>query len=78
MVKLSIGTLLIAGLAIFLGSGPLPPGHFGDVIRHNRERGIDATPLFYSEVENMADLEDALARSRAAASAPARAIRSEE
>ncbi len=61
LAKLLAGVILIAGLAYVLGSGVTPPGMLGDVIRHNREFQIDATPLFYSEVENMQELERGVA-----------------
>ena len=57
LAKLLAGVLVIAGLAVLLGSGATPPGVLGEVIRHNRANQIDATPLFYTEVENMQDLE---------------------
>jgi anti-sigma factor RsiW len=57
-----IGRLIlgIVGLALFAGifaSGWTPPGMAGRVLRHNQQHQIDASPLFYSEVEHMADLE---------------------
>ncbi len=50
----------LTGLTLFAGffvSGYTPPGVFGEVLRHNRENNIDASPLLYSEVEHMARLE---------------------
>ncbi|MBC8278081.1 MAG: hypothetical protein H8E46_07610 [FCB group bacterium] len=53
-----IGKLLI-GLAImslvfgFLGFGRLP----GSVLNRNLNAGIDASPLFYTEVENFWEIE---------------------
>jgi len=41
----------------FLMTGYTPPGIAGEVLGHNRRLDIDASPLFYSEVEHMADLE---------------------
>ncbi len=72
------GLALMLGLALVLGSGVTPPGVLGEGIRHNRERGIDATPLFYSEVENMPDLEDALASKYAASLESAGTTRSKD
>ena len=62
--KLSLG---IAGLfvaVLFFSSGFTPPGPAGAVLRHNQSEDIDASPLFYSEVENMADLEAGVAALR--------------
>ncbi len=50
--------LLLLGLAVaFFSSGWFPPGVCGAVLRHNAAENIDASPLFYSEVENMSELE---------------------
>jgi hypothetical protein len=48
--------ILVAVFALIAFGRP-PRGPWGAVIRHNIEAGIDATPLFYTEVENMQDLE---------------------
>ena len=48
------GALLLAGAAAVLMQGHTPPGPAGDVCRNNLQRGIDATPLFYTEVESLA------------------------
>jgi hypothetical protein len=42
----------------------LAPGILGEVLRHNQAHSIDASPLFYSEVENMAELEKDVLRMR--------------
>lgn len=55
-LKLFAGACLILLLAAVFGSGYTPPGVFGEVIRHNRQADIDASPFFYGDVENMADL----------------------
>ena len=55
-----VGTVILAGTAVFFMSGITPPGMAGEVLRHNQENDIDASPLFYSEVENMNELEQAL------------------
>ena len=50
----------LSGLVLFFAffaSGITPPGVAGEVLRHNQVNKIDASPLFYSEVENMRDLE---------------------
>lgn len=56
-LKFFAGLLSLAAVIGFLGSGISPPGALGEVLRHNQRYDIDATPLFYSEVENMAELE---------------------
>jgi len=59
-VRFIIGLALLALAVVFFSSGYSPPGAFGEVLRHNQELSIDASPLFYSEVENMAELEKGL------------------
>ncbi|MFH2055115.1 MAG: hypothetical protein ABIJ61_04085 [bacterium] len=54
----------LALMVIFFSSGIAPPGVCGEVLRHNQSCDIDASPLFYSEVENMSELEAGLAALR--------------
>ena len=63
--KLAIGLLILAGFAFLLGSGAAPPGRIGDVIRNSHAHQIDATALFYSDLDNMQELERDLAERRA-------------
>ena len=49
--KLIAGTLLLTVCVLLLMQGHAPPGAAGDVIRNNLRNGIDATPLFYTELE---------------------------
>ena len=58
--KFVLGLALLALTIAFFSSGYSPPGSFGEVLRHNQANSIDASPLFYSEVENMAELERGL------------------
>ena len=45
------GLAFLGALAFFLAQGYTPPGPMGEVLRHNQRFGIDANPLFYTEVE---------------------------
>ena len=63
-VKFIVGLALLALAIIFFSSGYSPPGVLGEVLRHNQACSIDASPLFYSEVENMIDLEKGVAELR--------------
>jgi hypothetical protein len=56
--------LILAGMVIFFSSGVTPPGISGEVLRHNQKHDIDASPLFYSEVENMSEYERGVAEMR--------------
>ncbi|MBU1320666.1 MAG: hypothetical protein KKG33_02970 [candidate division Zixibacteria bacterium] len=56
--KFAIGLCMLLLMVTLFASGYTLPGVFGEVVRHNQATDIDASPLFYSEVENMSDLED--------------------
>jgi len=43
---------LLVCFAFLLSQGFAPSGAIGDVIRHNIKNEIDATPMFYTEVED--------------------------
>ncbi len=51
--KFITGALLLAGAVLALMQGYTPPGPAGEVFRNNLRRRIDATPLFYTEVESL-------------------------
>ena len=62
--------LAVAVLALFIGlvaSGLTPPGVFGEVLRHNQAEDIDASPLIYTDVEHMHDLEEGVRQLQSAA-----------
>jgi len=59
-LRLAVGLALLASIVGFFASGFAPPGPLGEVLRHNQELDIDASPLFYTEVENMQELETGL------------------
>jgi hypothetical protein len=48
----------------FFASGYAPPGVCGEVLRHNQEAQIDASPFFYGDVENMAEYEQGVRQMR--------------
>lgn len=55
-LRFFLGALALAGMAVFFGSGYTPPGLCGEVVRHNQQADIDASPFFYGDVEDMLDL----------------------
>ena len=57
-LRFIIGLVMFAVTVCFFASGYSPPGICGEVLRHNQAEDIDASPLLYSEVEHMAELED--------------------
>jgi hypothetical protein len=60
-VRFLVGVIVLGSCIAFFASGYSPPGALGEVLRHNQQHDIDASPLFYSEVENMRELEAGLA-----------------
>ena len=50
-IRLSVGVLLLTGTILILMQGYAPPGPAGAVLRNNLQQGIDATPLFYTELD---------------------------
>jgi hypothetical protein len=61
LIRFAVGLALLSLVVLFFASGYTPPGAAGDVLRHNQANDIDASPLFYTEVEHMHELEDSLA-----------------
>jgi hypothetical protein len=60
LARLAVGLAIIVGMALFFASGYTPPGICGEVLRHNQQADIDASPFFYGDVENMLEIiEDA-------------------
>jgi hypothetical protein len=66
LLRFAAGVALLSLTVMLFASGYSPPGLCGEVLRHNQEHGIDASPLFYSDVENMGELEEGLAMLRRA------------
>jgi hypothetical protein len=58
------GLVVFLAAVLFFSSGYSPPGIFGEVLRHNQANDIDATPLFYTEVEHMPVLENGVRKLR--------------
>lgn len=59
-IRFCVGLVLLGLCVLFFASGYSPPGLLGEVLRHNQQHDIDASPLFYTEVENMHELESGL------------------
>jgi hypothetical protein len=56
-LRFGAGLLLLAGFIAVLALGPTP----GSVLRHNAEHEIQATALFYMDLDEMPALERRLA-----------------
>jgi len=59
-LKFIFGLFILVGMIFFFASGYTPPGVCGEVLRHNQEYNIDASPIFYGDVENMSEYEDGI------------------
>ena len=58
--KFIVGLALLLALFLALTGIEPPPGVAGEVLRHNRAEGIDASPLFYCDHDSMMSLEAGL------------------
>ena len=54
--KFCLGLILVVGLMVVIVHLPVPEGFGGEVIRNNLENDIDASPLFYTEVDNIFEM----------------------
>jgi hypothetical protein len=61
-LRLCIGLALLGALFGFLSAKPRPPGMAGAIIDHNLEHDIQATALFYMDLERMQEIEKRLRR----------------
>ncbi|HDS00624.1 MAG TPA: hypothetical protein ENO22_11880 [candidate division Zixibacteria bacterium] len=60
IVKFSAGCVVLGLILLAAASGNIPTGGEGGVIEHNLREKRDATPLIYSESEEMPRLEQGL------------------
>ncbi len=63
-LKFIFGLIILTGMICFFSSGYAPPGNFGQVLRHNQEYNIDASPFFFGDVENMSEYEEGVKQMR--------------
>ena len=56
-LKFLFGLIMLIAFAGVLASGFTPPGICGEVLRHNQDYDIDASPFWYGDVENMQEYE---------------------
>ena len=59
-IKLAIFSVLFLAFYLLVINSSPPVGMVGDVVRNNIAEDIDASPLFYAEVEHMGELEDGI------------------
>ena len=65
-VRLCIGVAILAGFFAFLAARPRPPGMAGEIIDHNLGQDIQATALFYMDLDRMPEIEERLGSSSGA------------
>ena len=68
-LRFVVGVGILAAMVMFFSSGYTPPGVCGEVIRHNQLAGVDASPFFYRDVENIWELVEGAEKLRAEAQA---------
>lgn len=56
-LRFALGLAALTAFFGFFASGWTPPGAAGTVLRSNQRNDIDASPLFYSDLENMPQIE---------------------
>jgi hypothetical protein len=61
VLRFLIGLILLGGLIVLLAMGPTP----GPVLRNNAEQEIEATALFYMDLDEMQELERRLEEMKA-------------
>jgi hypothetical protein len=61
-LRFAIGVAGLAGFFWFLTTRPLPPGAAGEIIHRNLREDVQATALFYADLERMPAIEKTLPR----------------
>ena len=61
-LRLAVGVAGLAGFFWFLTTRPLPPGAAGQIIDRNLRQNVQATALFYADLERMPAIEEGLDR----------------
>ena len=71
-LRFGLALALVAAAMAFLASEPRPPGMAGKIIERNLEHEVQASALFYMDLDRMPEIEDRLARTRPPASTESR------
>jgi hypothetical protein len=56
-LRLGVGVAILAAAFALLARGPLVPGSAGRVLQHNREHDLEASALFYTDLERMPEIQ---------------------
>lgn len=59
-IRFFLGLICLLLFYGFFASGYSPPGIFGEVLRHNQDCEMDATAMFYTELERMSEYEEGI------------------
>jgi hypothetical protein len=59
-LRLFIGIAFLGGFFAFLTTKPRPPGTAGKIIDRNLSQDVQATALFYSDLDRMPEIENRL------------------
>jgi hypothetical protein len=70
LFRFALAVAAVAAAMAVLVSAPPPPGRAGAIIRRNLEQDVQASALFYMDLERMPRLEERLARTTRAARRP--------
>lgn len=57
-LRFALGVSILAGFFWFLTTRPTPPGVAGQIIERNLRQDVDATALFFTELERMPAIEE--------------------
>ena len=61
-LRFALALALVALALAFLVTAPPPPGMAGEIIRRNLEQDVQASALFYMDLERMPHIEERLSR----------------
>ena len=59
-LRFIVGLALLSGFFAFLTTSPRPPGIAGEIIDRNLSQDIEATALFYADLDRMSEIEERL------------------
>jgi len=59
-LRFVVGVGIVGGFFWFLTTRPIPPGPAGEIIDRNLREDVQATALFYADLERMPAIEERL------------------
>ena len=61
-LRFVVGVIALISLIALIIYAPVPPGALGEVLRNNIAKEIDATPIIYSDQDNIMDMQEGVRR----------------